>query len=650
MSSIVKDNKSTSDNQDGSKSDKPIKPGGLSAWYCSSRWLMAHHDPFANINTTSSHLCLADLHGEGENLLALVDFKRTGQQDIRSTQPPYDCRIRIYRGQQLIYNHFLDDLPSSLVVSSIQNTPVQTNTKQVQTQLNQMLLTVTINDDMYFYKKMKPSHKLSLEDDASIMKTLVKSEVEAWDMVRQNKVDTDALRELLESLSQELGSQELTCHTKNFLALKSSDERRAYLLSWKLKRVNGRGEHIMSFDTICCSAPRHKFPSSGSWQSYTMPNQVNILSSGIYSDKFNHIVSHQRDGLVVGTEDRHLIVFELFTNRGQIESHHRLPSVPDHILVEPYRSLESIDAKIGLGKLTYKILVSCRNSRIYSIQKGYISANDTGPNELLALKCNVVQMCWSGDYEEHGSNVLSPFFIVACLNHKVYCFSSINGYCRWVITAESPVTSLVNLNATNLKAQDMCLIGVASQSNRIDFYTSTNGRIMDSIYFSNDYCQAMTFGRYGREDNCLVVTTNSGHLLLFILKRTAKFSHGQCLSSAASYASEVLSKFGLNLRDESDQGHQHNQSTQKPFNLNEPAELPSAFSLSKSGLQNSHKTGFDSFLELEHDCDQTIQKNALDSLLTDQKLQIPSKSRDFVDNIVDQSHHSIGKLIFRLKS
>lgn len=645
-SSEAKSAGSSGSSSDIQKNRQAIKAGGLSAWYCSSRWLMAHHDPFSNISTTSAHMCLADLHGEGENLLALVDFKRHNRLVTKAGQPPYDCRIRVYRGQQLIYNHFLDDLPSSMVVVSVRPTEYKSSVKSsTRSQTIQTFLTVTINDDIYFYNKLKPSHKLSLEDNDDIMASLAKSEFEAWQMVKQNRVDVETLRELLQGLSTELGNNQLTSHSQNFLALKTSDERKSYLLSWKMKKLGGLGENIMNMDTICCAASRDRsLVQSDNWTR----GQPNSFGSGFQDNdpKHDSILGSQRDGLVIGTEDRHLIIYELLSTRTQLEYHHRLPSSPDHILVEPYRPAHSFDLKTSSNKTNnYRIIVSCRNRRIYCLDyKRSTEASlkqKANLKELLTLRCNVVQMCWTSAEEDKAHGVNGPFFAVACLNRRVYCFSSLNGHCKWSITLESSVTSIINISTTMLGSQDISLIGIATEANRIDFYTSSSGRIVDSIYFSNDYCQAMTFGRFGREDNCLVVTTNLGHLLIFILKRTAKFSHGQCLSSAASYASDAISKIGINSR--SDVEKQANSSTQSKLNLNESVNLPSPFSLTVSPLVGNEGSGLDQSLAPDHDCERSLPKGNIDAFLKEPRLQIPAKSRDFVDNIVYQSRHSTGK-------
>lgn len=653
----------------------------FNVWYCPSRWLMAHHDLKTNIYTLSSHMCLADLDNDGENVLALVDFKRKNtnyhQQQQGSipgsTQAPYECRLRVYRGHQLIYNHFLDDMPSCLIATSVRcssqlgiseniNTMKQKPAITDNSPINKPLLTLTINDDVYFYNKLKPSHKLSLEDEDCIVETLNKSEYEAWQMVRQNKVDVETMRELLNSLSNELGYNELSSHSNNFLSLQSEEERKNYLLLWKFKRLNnGVGEHLMSMDTICCAAARLKFTSevtrSGDF------GQTRETGTFLNNSRWNKILDIQKDGLVLGTEDKHVLIYELRPTKSHLEANYRLPSTPDHILVER-KSPTNFDFKDDLRSLSYKILVSCRNCRIYSVDQNYLvdkkTKNSTQMNELIALKCNVLDMSWTGDEPILSNGISQPDFVVACLDRRVCCFSSLSGACKWVVETESPITCLTSLPTfRTMGTNDSCLIGVASQANRIDFYVSLTGRIVDSIYFRNDFCLAMTFGRFGREDNCLCLITNLGHLLVFILKRAAKFTNAQCLSSAAAFASGMMSNWSENLRQ---QQQINNNETEidsggsvikKQDNLktvlNQAPGLPTAFNLTKSSISNQQSDQVIDPLQVDHQCDQTIPRKVLDSYLATAQLQVPMKSRDFVDHVVEQSRHSTGKFIWSRK-
>lgn len=735
------------------------------AWFCPSRWVLAHHDAHANIETFSSHMCLADLHSDGENLLALVDFKRRYLSDLDSQQvldsddlfarlpveqqqqAPSDCRLRIYRKNQLIYNHFLDDLPCCLIATSLtqpiagvsqprQLKPAsnfanqtaksiawawqrkanvvkeETSTKTASCDINpeKVLLALAINEDVYFYYKLKPSHRLTLEDSDCVIESINKSEYDTWLMVMQNKVaDVETMRELLVSLSEAHGNEVLTSHTNNFLSLDTPEQRKNYLLAWKAKKFSSgsmssmnldgkssRQEQIMSMDTICCAAARLKYTSaitrSGDY-GLTHNQHKELMMNSSTSVWLQKIIDIQRDGLVLGTEDRHLLIYELRgATRTRLEAHCRLPSEADHILVER-PSPDHFDHDIRQSEfktaITYKIIVSCRNCRIYCIDQPYLcetkSISEAQIRELVVLKCNVLDMCWSAgdDCDDDKSGPLLDTkssdtqrksnrkrkhsnIIVACLNRTVYCFHSFTGQCKWSIKMDSPVSCLVGLPKLELGSNESAsLTGIATQANRIDFYINKTGRIVDSIYLNgSDYCQAMVFGRFDREDNCLCIATNLGHLLIFTLKKGAKFIYGQCLSSAASYASDVVGKLsreyslagGLGelsatLKNPNDLVESTGKSQSTGLRLDEPASVPSAFKLAKSGASKSNdcaenKDQVLNLLNTMHSCDRVSARNALDAQLVTSQLQIPTKGRDFVEQIVDQSRNSTGEYNF----
>lgn len=629
-----------------------MNPQAQSIWYCPSRWLLAHHDKQANINTFSSHMSLADLNNTGENLLALIDFKR--RQVAPDAQvakgAAYSCRLRIYRGQQLIYNHFLNDLPSSLLTTSIRTSVNISHARGLSSNepCDQATLTMTVNDDIYFYHGLKPSHRISLKDDAQIIPSINRSEVDAWQMVKQNKVDVETLRDLLAGLADELGQNELTSHTRNFLALASPEERKNYILLWKIKRLdNEAGEHLMSMDTICCSAARLRY-TSGVTQCGDFGATRESLVQPTNKPMWNRILDIQRDGLVLGTEDRHLLIYELRLSRSKLEAHHRLASVPDHLLVER-RSPDTFELRSDLRKLTYKVLVSCRNRRIYILDQRYLVDTDTGQaeeakvRELLTLKSSAVELQWSSQGTSIEKGVTYPRFVVACTDRRVYCYTSLDGQCLWLVNAEEPIKCIASIpNASCDEPNESSLLAVASRASRIDLFLSSSGRIVDSIYFGGgQFCRALKFGRFGREDNCLCVVTSAGALLILVLKRTAKFGHGQCLSSSGSFAMEVLGR----------RGHLERLAQWRRLGATsgQQVKLPEA-----PGLASSLGSGKSSGLraagcQSEHECDSATREQLAD-YLAGQRLQVPAKGREFVRHIVKQSRHSAGKFCCQMES
>lgn len=741
-----------------SEPNKQAKPN-LSVWYCSSRWLMAHHDPTANIQTSSSHLVLADLHQDNEYSLALVDFKQQQQSlgssnedlssDNRSSSDnlklPFDCRLRVYRGQQLVYSHFLDDLPAGLLSTSCRSlinatvnykTPMQKLHQQQAPTSNSQYnfcepnLALPINDDIYFYRRLKPAQIISLEDSPALLESMDRAEVEAWQTVKQqdNECNLSTLADLLRQLRDANGPESLSSHSINFLALSSESERRRYIATWRLKKRpapppqsaaglkktvgsgSSFGEQLSSMDTICCACSQRGYPfnsnysSSLSSASKEFDGRQTTFESAPFLNEFllktqaqnqqpksiNQTMSNQLTNqldmsLAIGTEDRHVLVYDLTVRPAQLQRHYRLPATPDHLLMEsaspgaPTISSSFIYSKndddLDAGGLVCPLLASCRDNRIYKLTAGKCRVR-----ELVFLKCQVVQMSWlDGEHEslnqqqQHSTSIKTyPKFVVATSDRRFQCFGSESGECKWMVQLEMPITCLVSLPPSQSQGstQDMNLVGVGSQANRIDFYTSSNGLIVDSIYFSSfDYPQAIVFGRFGREDNCLISITKLGHLLIFVLKRQAKFAHGQCLSSASSYATDTLTRA---LLVNANGGDAALKLTRTKLKLNEPTSVPTAFNLSSSsslagathrpanttqaisaatpGGSKTNNSDLDS--NMEHDCEQHETRQVdIESLLRSKpKMQLPVKSRAFVEQIVQQSQHSKGKTRIKFRA
>ena len=72
-----------------------------------------------------------------------------------------------------------------------------------------------------------------------------------------------------------------------------------------------------------------------------------------------------------------------------------------------------------------------------------------------------------------------------------------------------------------MERQGLRLIAVALDNKQIHVYQD---RHRVDILDTDDTVVAMKYGRFGREDNTLVMVSRSGGLTIKILKRTAKFA------------------------------------------------------------------------------------------------------------------------------
>lgn len=143
--------------------DPPPRPS--SVWFCQSRWLMAHHDPMANISTFKSHLCFVDMNHDGDYNLALIDIRcqptttsETVNNNRQQHEPPYMCTLKVFRGKKQVYSYRLADLPSSLNVTA-------ESVRRIDYNLDESILSMTQNCDIRIFHHLKSWRLLSLTDE-----------------------------------------------------------------------------------------------------------------------------------------------------------------------------------------------------------------------------------------------------------------------------------------------------------------------------------------------------------------------------------------------------------------------------------------------------------------------------------------------------
>ncbi|GIY30419.1 bardet-Biedl syndrome 1 protein [Caerostris extrusa] len=91
------------------------------------------------------------------------------------------------------------------------------------------------------------------------------------------------------------------------------------------------------------------------------------------------------------------------------------------------------------------------------------------------------------------------------------------GKCLWSIKLP---TSIVTLESVDINIMGMRLVAVTLGNGLIHFYQD---KFLVDVLAAEDVVSAVRFGRFGREDNSLVMCMRGGGLCVKILKRTAKF-------------------------------------------------------------------------------------------------------------------------------
>ncbi len=91
------------------------------------------------------------------------------------------------------------------------------------------------------------------------------------------------------------------------------------------------------------------------------------------------------------------------------------------------------------------------------------------------------------------------------------------GNCCWSVKQTAGITCL---EAIDVEILGLRLVAVALENKEVHLYLDKN---KVDILQLEDVIVAMKYGRFGREDNTLVMVSRKGFLIIKILKRTAKF-------------------------------------------------------------------------------------------------------------------------------
>ncbi|KAF5908920.1 Bardet-Biedl syndrome 1 protein, partial [Clarias magur] len=197
--------------------------------------------------------------------------------------------------------------------------------------------------------------------------------------------------------------------------------------------------------------------------------------------------------LVIGTESQEVYILdpEAFT----ILSKMSLPSVPTLMDVT------------GQYDIEFRIIVACRNGNIYILRR-----DSQKPKYCIELSSHPVGLV------RMGKNV-----VVGCAQETMQSFTQ-KGKKLWTTYLPAPVTTMAILD---LPTRGFQAILVALANCEVHVYRDKN---VVSTIKTPDVVTSICFGRYGREDGTLIMTTKGGGLIIKIMKRTAVFDDRDSIS------------------------------------------------------------------------------------------------------------------------
>ena len=446
-------------------------------------WLNAYHDRVSSIFARSDCVCLCDVFGDYDKRLVVCD---TAQK-----------KLKLWKGTTLEAELKLVDNPIALCSVYGDNSK-----KRIPA------LCVAAGPHVYIYRNLRAYYKFTLPD-----LTFSDREKEIWKDLSDGKVSAEeACNQLLELRDEgdpKHGGVDLSQKSNQLIALsmQTGSPKQQTDLETFVAKNKGYPVHEQTAITCVCS-----------------------IAKSVEEEA-------SQENLLVGTECGKVHIVDPVQNFKIIHTI-SLPSAPVQL------------SPTGAINVEYKVAVLGRDAKVYNISDGRLT-----PHIL--------------DLDTHPISVIcsSKFLAVGCMNKTIYFYNMLGG-------AFLPLPSL-SLLPTPLLPRSLWQFGIDSLSSLSlslsvslshfvnDFHIVWTQGLVHNIYlpdyltcmekFSTEHhpnmiivglkngeirlyneillcsvtklaepIRSMKFGRFGREDNTLVITTSSGALDIKILARAAK--------------------------------------------------------------------------------------------------------------------------------
>lgn len=308
-------------------------------------------------------------------------------------------------------------------------------------------------------------------------------ERDLWMQIRDEHLEINVLVELLNNLRIEIGHSQLSTRSQHILSLDASE--------------------AASF------VQQHsKFPL----KRQTIVTCITTLKKALTEEK---AVSC----LVVGTECGEVLVLdpEAFTILEKI----KLCAQDNTIVVVP-----AILAACGLHAVEFRIVAACRDGSLRLARRGWTEAK-----LLVQLPAQPVAMTVSAE---------NAAITIALMNQTLQCFSK-KGKLQWIVTLPAAACSICQIP---LPHQSATIIAVSLTGGLLQLY---NGRQMVDVIKAPQTVSGVVFGRFGQEENALIMFTVDGSLMVKILKRTAHFNLQGSASNTVSVAPGTAQQVKLQI-------------------------------------------------------------------------------------------------------
>ena len=186
--------------------------------------------------------------------------------------------------------------------------------------------------------------------------------------------------------------------------------------------------------------------------------------------------------LVVGTECQYLYILPPDPASSQFVTKQKLPSVP--VMLN----------SSGLFHAEWRVAVICRDGTLYSVKNGDVTGQSVISGVSIPLSSQAVAITQQ-----------DTLLWIGTMDHKI-CSYTTRGQKQREIALSGPMVDICILNFAGGGVRggnsDATLLAVAMQNGQVKLFK--NSRCVDTIEVEPPI-KAMRFGRYGREDNSLVL-------------------------------------------------------------------------------------------------------------------------------------------------
>jgi Bardet-Biedl syndrome 1 protein len=164
----------------------------------------------------------------------------------------------------------------------------------------------------------------------------------------------------------------------------------------------------------------------------------------------------------------------------------------------------------GTLEIDYRIFIACRNGRIYQYRAGKIS------DHVISIESKPV-----------GLVKFEKSIVVAGMDNSMQCFY-FKGKKNWSVSMPAEICSITKMEHSKAPSKNNVLVAMINGTIRL--YNEKN--LINEIT-TEDTCNGIVYGVFGREDGCLVINHQSGGMQAKILARQANLTSSTIKAGAA---------------------------------------------------------------------------------------------------------------------